>query len=323
VIDRRCACGVRLNRHGNRGRFPAYCAACAAYRMRHRKRATRQCYCGRTVFVTSAKCRQCEIAERRARSTRVFHCACGRRKGPYARICEHCYHASISARAKARYESACQWCGVTFWRKARVGINNLDRDKRLFCTKRCARADRQKLLDAVNAKRRVERRAANASVRDDVIEERCARPCAWCGDPLGDLGVVLLRQFHPACSIAHTRDVRRRNHQPSAHVCPCCGVRFITRFGDARRVWCSLKCHKHMRKLARGLALGRIPVEERNVLAAMMAQAKCATRLWNAWNGGTNATDPQIIEVAQGRRPARDRNRADPPDPKPGGVAIF
>lgn len=240
-------------------------------------------------------------------------CACGRRKGPYARGCIRCYLASVSARAKARYECTCQWCGATFWRKPRLGTHNPDRDKRLFCTKRCARADRQQLFDALT----VARRADFAAAREEVIEERRARPCDWCGEPLGDLGLNPQRQFHPACRVSHVyaKVVHARNPQPSVHVCPCCGVSFVTRFRDVRRVWCSPRCCKRMRKLllAHGIALNRIPLEERNVLAALMANVKRSTRLINVWKGGRNATDPQIAEIPSGLRAWRGRKRPDPP----------
>jgi hypothetical protein len=38
-------------------------------------------------------------------------------------------------------------------------------------------------------------------------------------------------------------------------------------------------------------ALGRVPLDERNALASLLAEVKLARRLLNAYNGGTNASE--------------------------------
>jgi len=243
--------------------------------------------CGRAISRPIGRCTPCYAAHRIAQRPPRICSGCGvtfsprpsSRRAAQAFCSLSCHHAwqRRQPQPTRRPAFACQHCAVAVQRKGHSGG-----DLKLYCSRRCSARDR------------CAREAGRLDAARAATRQTLARPCRRCGEPLGT--TQRSAQFHHHCRQAHRaeradrqarfeRAVRARAHVAVRHVCPCCGESFTPVYGDRRRVFCSARCCKLMRK-ARISGLGKIPIDERNVLAQMLADCKRARRRLNGATRG-------------------------------------
>lgn len=214
-------------------------------------------------------------------------CACGGAKSRKGRQCLAC-----AIRQRRGSALNCEWCRQVFWRR------KAKRDTRRFCSKQCAMAlrilrgrntfqdlqvrqraiagMRQYLHDSApeRARRREQREQWDQQQRQYRIQQQQARTACPCGtistytrwtyaDPV-------MRYWCDACYI--------QEFYAWEHVCPDCGASF---FGQYRDTYCSPRCATRLRHMVdRGTypAIGRLPLDQRNQLAEMIALMRAANR---------------------------------------------
>ena len=244
------------------------------------------CECGREKTPHSPRCQACYNASRMkdgeryasGRLTYRSHCPCGQSMSRGSILCWSCTQRAHSQRRELR---TCEHCSIQFSRKR----CSYERDARRFCSRKCWGLWKRDFY----ARERAEREERRMQV--EVPQER-QRPCLECGQSMGSLN----HSMHAHCRRLRNNRVRRdrgrelrgestrARHPATFHVCPTCGETFTASVGDKRAVYCSLRCSARQPKRSMG-ALHRLPLDERNQLALMLADVKRVRRLLNDFGG--------------------------------------
>jgi hypothetical protein len=220
------------------------------------------CQCGKWKSKKAVQCRACRACSRPI--TRK-PCACGRHKSYGAIRCQAC---ESHRRWPDPQIFLCEWCGQTCQRKNRRDAKH---DARRFCSKRCS-----------GALRTAEAKAAQQTIRQaHSIQRELERAQRQYARSVCACGAAVTRSSRSMCS-ACWREYSRRWHPLTAkveHLCPNCGQSFQAPEG---RVFCSRRCgvqiSKTRDKVRRYPSIGRLPVEDRNHLAALIALTRAANR---------------------------------------------
>jgi hypothetical protein len=160
----------------------------------------------------------------------------------------------------------CESCAAPFWRRRN------HKDARRFCSKRCAgvwhRARTLARVQAERAQRQIDRELQRAARQAVALLRWC--PC----------GAALNRRspggrFCRACVAERIRAGHASRERDIAHCCPNCGGSF---HGYEAQVFCSKRCAHQLQHKGRYPTLGRLPLEDRNQLAEMIALVRAARR---------------------------------------------
>ena len=208
---------------------------------------------------------------------RRYKCRCGRPRAIMAKQCKVCHEAG-----RRGPDLHCEHCGAAFWRSRSWLIS----DARRFCSKKCSGARRTAHITTERQARRLARQ-----------QELARRPCEICLLPLGPSAPE--RRTHTACQREiHNWQAREhvrltRAQTPSDHRCPGCGQIFCDSYTDKRRVYCSPRCCRAVRRMKLG-GLRKIPNMERNALARLVALAKLAQRVMHDERTGEDTAKRSI-----------------------------
>lgn len=203
-----------------------------------------------------------------------FKCACGRARANGAARCLACYWAE-----KRREVHICQQCSLSFrpirsLSKASCQVNK-------YCSRACYFAMKRGRAET----RSIERKIAQAHAREqrkrnwtqrhqERQEQRAATRCPC--------GAALTRPTARWCKNCYATQIgngiRKGREWMRAtgldHLCPNCGQWFK---GYESSTFCSLKCCTQW-KPGRYPCISRVPIEERNQLAELLALVREANR---------------------------------------------
>ena len=189
-------------------------------------------------------------------------CACGQLISRTAARCFTCYIKLRSEQQKARRTFRCLGCGQESSRRKCPG-----HDARKYCSRACAFAHWSEI-------RLSDVRSVRARARP-----RPTHPCRRCDRP-----IELRKQLCVSCREVARWDQADRRRQKARqrpkvgtfkHTCPSCGDPFV---GLRDAVFCSHICSRRARKVTKGMGLSRLPINERERVAPLVALVRQANQ---------------------------------------------